>query len=338
MVKYTSEQIHVLGRHQLNTKSILSLLLLATAQSKPPAVISPALSWNGFPVRNVTGLLEACSAPSYNRIEVHTKKTCDIAGIKFFMKAVSSDSAREAFAREFAIKNIGVKAPDTQFMYEAEGIAYTIFGLPLESEYYIASQAIEQFIPAAQAIPSWDTVLGWDAQTGYRDAMRANIISAIGEYGLAKCAVALTFFSDMHLNNWGFAKGKLVVIDVDTMPDHLGSFITVAVENIRTAVYHGMELSLNNLKKMKSIYQSMQHKSVPQMPGSANLKQADYDQLLEIYIESCDYAIDKVSAALPTLGANDYSSKINYILASGFKVVDAKYDDSISGKIRRFFT
>lgn len=279
-------------------------------------------NWGELFVKDVTDKLESCVAPSYWRPEVNYKKICQLDGSKYYLKAATKLSLREVFAREFANKNIGVRAPDTELLYEANGRVCNYFGMSIvKSEYYVASKAIDAFKAAASLVSS-------NSQGFFASGkqIRANYVARIGEQGIAKFVVASTFYEDLHLENWGYNAYGLVLIDVDTMPDNIAGFFDVAIDNIGLLARKGMLLSLNNIREIKLNYEKMQHKSLPKVHKSVDMSKDMYSALTKAYQEVCEYAIQKIKLKVPNLKDFEPDSCINDILEEGFREVRLKYN------------
>lgn len=117
----------------------------------------------------------------------------------------------------------------------------------------------------------------------------------IGKNEIAKLAVALTFFNDLHRNNWGIADNKLVLIDVDAMPNTFSAFLQTAVFNANHFMnkYVG-HLTSTHLQEMIAIYKSMKFKPLPVVHESVDMQKELYHKLLSAYIEACEYALARV--------------------------------------------
>lgn len=293
----------------------------------------PSLAWDGVRVRNVTDSLEACHPPSHWRLEVNHKKICRLEGKTYYLKAATAFSLREAFARAFAEKNIGINAPETHYFYESKGRVHDFFGRPLKREYYLASQEVEGYKAAAELEADSCRPSSTMSEQS-KSCLRDNLVQKIKEEGMARFLVALTFYKDLHLNNWGYNQNGLFLIDVDTMAeDHLG-FIDTAISNLRPHNKHNIVFSLNNVKKMKLLYEKMLLKSPPTVHGSVDMSQDMYTALLQDYIEVCEGAIRRIKAEAPELGRAAASPIVNAILLQGFQSLSLRYDDSYW---RRFF-
>ncbi len=274
-------------------------------------------NWNSLTIRNVTGELQACSAPDYWRTEANLKKICQLDGETYYLKAASPKSLKEAFARKFANHNLDIKAPDTELLYEANGVVHSYFGTPVNNEYYIASKAIAAFKAAVKLTGHY--FFSAPAE------VRSQFVQHIGEDGIAKFAVASTFYDDLNLNNWGFNSQGLVLIDVDEMPSQLSDFFLCAMTNIRSLSHKSLTLSLNNILKMKAIYQEMKQKLLPKVHPDVDMPKKTYHQLIDTYLEACDCTIAKIQSELPALSSNTPAEHINNLLLSSLHDAFFKY-------------
>ncbi|WP_367607664.1 hypothetical protein [Legionella sp. W05-934-2] len=326
----------------MKIQDIYKFLLLAAATMNLARGSNNELTWEGMPVRNVTDQLNFCSTlPSWFS-GVNTKKTCLIDDSQYYMKAISSNSLQETFAREFVKKNLGIAVPDTELLYEANGEAYNFFYIPVKREYYIASKEMDNFTKATNFIPSLYSFFDSSDKVGFFERMRKNIVQKIGEYGVAQFGVAITFINDLHnLNNWGYDKKGLVLIDVDSMIDckDITNFFDFAVSNLRDHKHWGgMDFSYNNIKQMKSIYKKMQNKSIPKIHEKVDMNNETYQDLLSCNFAACELALRKIESQMPGVKHSKPSSEINQILIDSFRETYLKYDDSLIRRIKYYLS
>lgn len=326
----------------MKTKSILRFLLAAsalfsTANTPSANTYSRTPNWEGIPARNVTGKLSKCKTPDYWRPETHAKKVCQIDGDEYFMKGATDDSAIEAFGREFAISVIGVKAPKTEFMYEKNGIVYGNYGFRLSTDYFIASKKIDNY-KGGYDLRS-PLVSYFVDQQRYINKFRYDVAKKIGEHGISQLAVAMTFFNDLHLNNWGYDSDGLVLIDLDTMPRTVAEFFDTAIYNTRFYLtwVSGISLSVNNVKDMITIYESMLDKPIPVINEKVELSPEIIKIVIRAYIEACRYTLQRISDEKPIrIRYGVPSIDVNRLLIDGFREVSLKYDKSYSRQIKKY--
>lgn len=324
-------------------KNIYRFLLAATAifyTVETPSAHSylRAPNWEGIPAKDVTDKLSSCKGPDYWRPEIHAKKICQIDDAEYFMKAAADDSTDEAFAREFAINVIGIKAPSTEFMYEKKGVAYGLFGHQTTSEYFIASRKIDNFKSGNSLRPPAISFFNFFDNQRYYDNFRINIAKKIGEHGISKLAVAMTFYDDLHENNWGYDKDGLVLIDVDTMPQSVSAFFDSAILNTRLFLnwISRITLTVNNIKDMKAIYESMLHKPMPVINHVTTLSPEMIETVIKAYIEACNYALQRINHKMGQLKHQIPSIAVTNILIDGFREVSMKYDKHYARQFKKY--
>jgi len=212
--------------------------------------------------------------------------------------------------------------------------------LSVKKEYYVASKEIKDFTKATSFIPSLYSLFDRNNHLGVSSKMRNTIVKKIGERGVAKFGVALTFINDLHnLNNWGYDSKGLVIIDVDSMIDSsdIINFFDSAIGNLRAhSQWMGMDFSFNNIKQMKLIYEKMKNTSVPKVHDDVDMSNEMYLRLLDCYKDACELALEKIKIDMPEIRHSKPSSKINKILINSFKETILKYDDSYMRRIKNF--
>jgi hypothetical protein len=304
----------------MNPRKILKLLevCIFSLTSRPKL-----LDRNGPAFQNVTTELENCRSTN-DWLEVNYKKICSFHNDEYYLKQATDHSLKEAFAREFAINNLGIMAPVTEWMYEKNGQMPGYFDIPFTVEKYIASKRIQNYVSASTLRPSLFRVFIPIKSQYYTTVLRATLSKIIGENEIAKLIAAGTFFSDLHMNNWGIANNKLVLIDVDTMPTTLTEFMNNAIWSTRFYLLPLGEITLENVKEMINIYENMKLKSLPKIHSSVDMSEQLYNTLLSAYIEACQYAIERIKQA------EDGSSA----LIEGLRQVSNKYDPSFERALK----
>jgi len=314
----------------MQTRKILQFLCLTSAAG----ATAPSISWNGLPTKDVTGMIESCKMPDalwgiIPNPNLHTQKICEIHGNTYYMKAANEDSLKEMFGRKFARDNLKIRAPNSELLYEAGGIAYTAFGIPTSADFYLASKKIPGFETAYSKSPSLKHLFHWSPLKNYLGLLRAHITKNIGERGIAQLAVAKTFYGDLHGRNWGYDKRGLVLIDVDTMPTDLSGFFDLAL-TMTSMFREGLpcELSLNNIKEMRRIYLPMLERKIPKMPTGEEMMTPElYVSVVSAYIEACENAIQN-ALKIPVSNHTEPSSEMNALLYASFKLVSEKYENN----------
>lgn len=294
-------------------------------QLKTFGISSPS-NWKDLSVKKSASKFTLCQSPSFWRVETNFKKVCELNNEIYYLKSATEHSIKEIFAREFVKKNLGIRAPDTELLYEKKGrVSY--LGVSIQSEYYVASKAIEGFVEAANFTAKGMQIFYPEYYDNQQ--IQNNFIKHIGEHGIAKLAVAMTFFNDLHGRNWGYDKHGIVIIDVDHVPDdNISSFFSIITENLERLDSMGITLSLDHIYKMKSIYENMRHIPIPKIQDKqVGISNETYQNLIVAYIKACDIAIQKIEKDHPLTSYSAPSFLVSHTLRDAFKEVASNLGD-----------
>jgi hypothetical protein len=166
----------------------------------------------------------------------------------------------EEYNRRFIRDILEITVPESEFFKEGKN-------------YFIGSKKIHDLTFFDRRIP-------------YQDIQKL-----LGPKKLAEHTVLTTFINDLNRNNWGYDKNGLVIIDADSVnafPDN----------NINAVLKHaakGLEFSyptVDALKEMQKIYQSILDKPLPPSHVYLPLDREVYIGAIKILIECCQKTID----------------------------------------------
>lgn len=221
---------------------------------------------------------------------------CDVDGESYFVKKIFKEKlsdheknaksdqpgiiSYEEFNRQFVRNNIGAAVPRTRFFKKDNVEA------DADKRHYIGSAEVRDL----EILTAGEDVAG-----------------VLSEECIAKLVVVSTFIRDFHIDNWGFSNKRLVVIDVDSrgnIPSSISDYIDIAIKGISEGE---VKLSLDRVLGMKRIYEKMQHTSLPKFHDEFLLTNEMYQDLLKIYIGTCDNTI----SYLRSMKSNEATIAIN---------------------------
>ncbi len=143
---------------------------------------------------------------------------------------------------------------------------------------------------------------------------RKKLVEMIGESGIAQLHAVSSIISDtIAPENWGYADGKLILVDIDggkyldnsrMQPSKLVDYLDLG----RAIFLHDksrIALSINNLIEMKSIYASMLTKPVPKLHPLVDMGEKLYHQLFANYADIFDITIKEIQAKNPNISLDE---------------------------------
>lgn len=262
-----------LNRHLNGT----SVACLPNRIEKSTRVAPP---YKGYPVKDITGLTTSCrSKPS----GYTPGKVCKIHNKTYFLKKEGFEGDDPLFSKYnflFAKNNIGITVPKAKIFYE------------YNYDYYLATKEVRDFMPA-RVLKLHDASIRTDL--GIEDdeeIHKPKLVEKIGKQGVAKLAVAETFFADFNPGNWGYDKNGLVLVDLDKGPKLWYQYFTSARCDETSNLFRRVLLSIDDVIEMQKIYRTMLTKPVPKLHASVDMHEDMYKALLDVYIESCQHIID----------------------------------------------
>lgn len=270
-------------------------------------------------------------------------KICRLNGTTFFLKKIKNAKENNGnnpilgeCNRLFIKNNIGIEkgVPDSRFFYEKKS-----------GEYYYASKKVKSFNTAKQLCQG-------EINYVWCDYDRNALIRKIGENAIAQLAVVNTFVKDVHATNWGFVQdmpffkalysrfsyafssifappeGHLVVIDADQSPGNLTEYINHASNKFSLPGLErgfGIPLTLNDIQRMKQIYETMLTRPVLIFNSVFDMTQDLYQTLLTLYLRACESAINCISYSQEHQPSDAPSFENNKQLASCIRLAASDY-------------
>ena len=287
---------------------------------KHPSKPELYIVYKGLPVKNRTSDITSCKKKNAGS---SPGKICMIGNVEHFLKAVEEDNSQllGLYNLAFVKHNLGITVPNACLIYEENGQYYSFASKSqVAASVYLASEKINNFKEINKLEKEY-------FDTCYRPKLvekislalfvREKLINKIGESGLAKIAVAGTFFDDLISNsgNWGYNDQGLVIIDVDHSPGSLAEYLKHAAYVSGDAYF---DFSLNTISMMKDLYKEMLTRSPPILHDTTNMSDEFYQLLVQLYVKACDLAILTIETKYPALQANEVSHTINNILSESF--------------------
>jgi len=316
--------------HQLYRKSNAAKTTLPASQRY----------FKGLPVQDITFTAKDCKRKSDG---CTSGKICNIDGKEYFLKVpetANDDLLLAKYNLLLAEQNIGITVPTTKIFYEdgelsPENKNKFFFTEQYKKNHYLATEKIE-FTPARKL-----QEMGFSTLFKFgRSINRDELVKKIGEAGIAKLGVAETFFGDFNLGNWGYDQEGLAVVDLDKSPSWRGSW---GYHNWwRTAslfTNFNVQFSIDNIKEMKNIYQSMQSKFSPRFHHSVDMSEEMYQKLLNIFITACDKIIDDYTPRFDsTFNTATALEDITRAFANEIYVVGYEHEDEPQNRLLKFMT
>ena len=285
--------------------------LFSSTMHSPSQVVnrpSQDITYKGLLAEDISLKIRDCTSKPAG---ITPGKVCYVNGKRYFLKKADSQGDSLTAINNFKLaQNLGITVPQIKFFYEK--------GKP---GFYLASEAIAGF-QTAQALK--DTSFFANENQIDRD----KTVAKIGEKGLVKLAVARTLFTDFNLQNWGFDKNGLVLIDLDLSPSHLSDYFSWWRTYALNANF--FKLSIDNVAEMRTIYKVLLAKPPPKTHASVDMTQKKYNALLMGFINACTRVIDVYakspeSTSRPTWKIT--STLINSIYDEGQKIKNQEQDN-----------
>ena len=138
-----------------------------------------------------------------------------------------------------------------------------------------------------------------------------NVMAKLGMNETAKLVVAASFIKDLHLDNWGYTKEGLIIIDADSLdsiPDNsISAWLQYAYFGLGGLNIH-RDMSINLIKETQRIYQDML--DIPLPPSHIYLSRSHeiYQGTLKALIKCCETSILKMYELNPDLDPEQPSS------------------------------
>lgn len=240
-------------------------------------------NYKNIPIIEISVLKQNCT----KKVRGHSDgKICIIEEKKYYMKLFEDDHQNQIlgfYNIKFIKNNIGITVPNAQIFSE-------------NAKFYFASEAVPDFV-SASSLNSYKK-----DPNKYRDML----VEKIGENGISKLMVATTFIDDLNLDNWGYDKNGLVIVDMDRAPRTLEEYILNAKMILES---NSVPLTLNNIKEMREIYITMQTKPLPTIDATVDITPEFYQLILNVYIQSCELIMKDFHFS--TLNERTPSSDIN---------------------------
>jgi hypothetical protein len=227
------------------------------------------------------------------------------SGIRHYLKLETPDHQRllELYNIRFVRENLGAFVPNAQFV-------------TFENKLYLAKDEVFGYTGAA--------VFKGMSKPRFRKRIEANLG---GEANVARLLVCGTLISDLTLENWGFSNLRkgLVLIDVDGGKNLDGSSKQPKaqieyLELARNFIMHDpsrLYLSLQNIQGMKKIYEEMLMKPVPVVDPAVDMSQEFYHQLIQGYLDVCNFAIARIHREFPNVDPAEVNDAFNLIFTDG---------------------
>jgi hypothetical protein len=288
-----------------------------------------SLFYNGLVVRDVSSNIKNCHKKPDGR---SAGKICTIDNELYYLKVVETENThpgRKTHAL-LGIHNlalihhtIGIIVPSVFIAFEAHGVYFADEDAVAPASFYVASQSVDHFITAGALIQQ----VTRDHQivqkrngiaTEHLELIkREQIVSKIGEFGLAELAVAGTLFQDLVNNdgNWGYNTNGLVIVDVDNSPSSFEEYLSEAVrvpQNIE------LSFSVETILNMKRVYLNMLTKGLPVIDDSVDMSGSFYQTLIQAYIDACDKTLLTLAKDHPDLPMRKPTNIVNRVLSDGF--------------------
>ncbi len=293
------------------------------------ATQKPSLFYKGLLVRDVSENIENCGKKTHGK---SAGKICDIDGVRHYLKVVETENEHPGSKTNSLLgvynlalinNNLGVTVPSVFIAFEEKGAYPADEDVIASASFYVASKSVENFTTGSDLIKkiTREHRLLQNKHPFLTQSLevrkREQIVSKIGESGLAKLAVAGTFFQDVVNNdgNWGYDKNGLVIVDADNSPGSLAEYIAEAARVPRNIE---LDFSINTIKAMRKNYQSMLEKGLPVIHQSVDMDGLFYQSLVKLYIGACDKALLRLKTEYPTLPAEVPTTVVNDILSEGF--------------------
>ncbi|MGL5742457.1 MAG: hypothetical protein ACRCXC_07875 [Legionella sp.] len=287
------------------------------------------LFYEKLPIQDVSSLIKDCFQKNNG---VSAGKICDIGNIRHYLKAVETDKiATERLSNSLLgiyntallKNNMHITAPNVSLVFEKDGRYISRDGVEAKASLYLASAHVQNFTlmnkleKVAHRKFRLQHLKHSTSTLTYENIKRQELVAHIGESGIAKLAVAGTFFQDLVANtaNWGYNDTGLVIIDVDHSPGTLEIYLS---EASRLPGNIELDFSLHTVKLMLNSYQEMQRNEAPVIHSKVDMPQAFYARLLQLYIQACTKAIVQIEQELPALKEQQPSQKVNDILRESF--------------------
>lgn len=312
-----------------------------------------SLTYFGLAVEDRTSDITGCKKKKFG---TSAGKICNIGHVEHYFKVVKTDhSKKDKFTNSilglynlsFIKNNLCITAPNAGLIYEENGKYYSFTSdKEVVASHYVASKKATNFTTISELAIKTHRTFNLNQQkpslssnseeSSLKSIMRNNVISKIGELGLAKFAVAGTFFQDLISNdgNWGYDDQGLVIIDVDNSPSSFEEYFTEAVRVPRNI---GFDFSVNTINMMIELYKEMLTKSPPIFHASFDMSDEFYQNLVILYIKACDLAILQIKVQLPSLKSDEPSHPINEILThSLIEIMNNSRRDGLFSKYQRY--
>ncbi len=289
----------------------------------------PILFYKGFIVKDVSRDISHCEKKTHG---LSAGKICDIGGIRHYLKVVETENAHPGRKTNSLLgiynlallrNSLSVTVPSVFMAFEKDGSYPADIEVVAPASFYVASKTVQHFETGRELIKKIHRqqhlyqIKNPFLTQNLSSIKREQIVAKIGEHGLAKLAVAGTFFQDLVNNdgNWGFDNRGLVIIDVDNSPATLQEYLAEAARmpgNIE------LDFSMNTIIAMKKNYLDMLQKELPVIHHSVDMKGIFYQALVKIYIEACNRALMRIREKYPTLLSHIPTPVVNDILSESF--------------------
>jgi hypothetical protein len=289
-------------------------------------------------------------------------KVCIFKGKKYILKAAWSEEftivqlqASSIFSQfyNFALlAKMGIKFPRNILFIEEGGqiMPYDPSDKPIPCEVYNGSEFLDGYEENGQLLQTYErklrlqhyrkfkTLPSSDAHT-QKLALRHICLEKGEPLSIAQLATACTFIGDLcgHPSNWGFADGKLVIIDADISPTNLAAYPLLATQmpyNIHII------FSISDIQNMRNIYQQMLLQHPPQMHPLLDMQPDLYAFIVQNYlaaVENCLFTIES-DPNLFNLKPHTPDLRLNENLSTSFHAMQRHFLNFISKKssLRRF--
>lgn len=289
----------------------------------------PILFYKGFVVKDVSSDISHCKKKPHG---LSAGKVCNIGGVRHYLKVVETEDAHPGRKTNSLLgiynlalirNSLSVTVPSVFMAFEENGSYPADVDVVARASFYVASKAVDNFITGGelmkkvhreQLLHQIKTPFSTQSLSSIK---RERIVAQIGEQGLAKLAVAGTFFQDLVNNdgNWGFDSHGLVIVDADNSPATFEEYLAEAARMPRNIE---LDFSIDTIKAMKKSYLGMLQKGLPVIHRSVDMKGIFYQSLIKIYIEACDATLMRIMEKYPTLPTHLPAFVVNNILSEGF--------------------
>lgn len=226
----------------------------------------------GIPAVDVASVMGECT-PAYM---IFSEKICRIDGKNWSMTVLDEkkkDTLRLYYNRRFTNECMGIRTPEARYFSQRQ------YGLwNDERKIFFASEQIPGYVPGRDFLQSTQGVFGYKMPL-----VQQKLLEIVRESGLVNILVAASFLGSVTINDIGADGQGLVLMAADWQPESIDDYLRgtcIVGESL-------LSMSLNNVRDMYALYQTMKSKSPPQVHELVDMTEERYHTLLAIYSDVC---------------------------------------------------